>query len=50
MMVSFYLYAPGRFELEFATGGERHDNATWTARELSGFKSWGYDLPQLDPT
>ncbi len=48
MMVSFYLYAPGRFELEFATGGERHDNATWSARELDGFKAWGYDPPQLD--
>jgi 3,4-dihydroxy-9,10-secoandrosta-1,3,5(10)-triene-9,17-dione 4,5-dioxygenase len=48
LMVSFYVYAPGRFELEFATGGERHDNATWTARELDGFKAWGYDMPQLD--
>jgi 3,4-dihydroxy-9,10-secoandrosta-1,3,5(10)-triene-9,17-dione 4,5-dioxygenase len=50
MMVSFYVYAPGRFELEFATGGERHDNTTWSARELDGWKSWGYDPPQLDPT
>jgi 3,4-dihydroxy-9,10-secoandrosta-1,3,5(10)-triene-9,17-dione 4,5-dioxygenase len=48
LMVSFYVYAPGRFELEFATGGERHDNATWTARELDGWKAWGYDPPQLD--
>jgi 3,4-dihydroxy-9,10-secoandrosta-1,3,5(10)-triene-9,17-dione 4,5-dioxygenase len=48
LMVSFYVYAPGRFELEFATGGQRHDNATWTARELDGFKAWGYEMPQLD--
>ncbi|MCU1461866.1 MAG: Biphenyl-2,3-diol 1,2-dioxygenase [Acidimicrobiales bacterium] len=42
-MVSFYLYAPGGFEIEFATGGFEIDARTWTARELREFRLWGYE-------
>lgn len=46
-MLSFYATAPGGIDVEVATLGERHDNATWQARELKAFKAWGYELPHL---
>src|SRR5690606_15021266 len=43
LMVSFYLYAPGGFEIEYATGGLDIDDESWTARELKAFRLWGYE-------
>jgi 3,4-dihydroxy-9,10-secoandrosta-1,3,5(10)-triene-9,17-dione 4,5-dioxygenase len=42
-MVSFYVHGPGGFEIEFATGGEPLDTASWRARELRAFRLWGYE-------
>lgn len=47
LMLSFYATGPGGIDIEVAALGERHDNASWTARELAGFKAWGYELPNL---
>ncbi|MBI5087832.1 MAG: VOC family protein [Actinobacteria bacterium] len=47
LMLSFYATGPGGIDVEVATLGERHDNATWQARELAAFKAWGYEPPRL---
>jgi 3,4-dihydroxy-9,10-secoandrosta-1,3,5(10)-triene-9,17-dione 4,5-dioxygenase len=47
LMLSFYATAPGGIDVEVATLGERHDNATWCTRELAAFKAWGYEPPRL---
>ena len=39
LMLSFYATGPGGIDVEVATLGERHDNATWRARELAAFKA-----------
>lgn len=47
LMLSFYAIAPGGIDVEVATLGSRHDNATWSARELVAWKAWGYEQPKL---
>src|SRR4051812_7073050 len=47
LMLSFYANGPGGIDVEVAALGERHDNATWRARELVAFKAWGYEPPRL---
>ena len=47
LMLSFYAIGPGGIDVEVATLGQRHDLATWRARELIAWKAWGYEQPTL---
>jgi len=48
-MVSFYVRAPGDWDVEFGTGGLRIDEAHYTAEEVTADSYWGHqwvsDLP-----
>ncbi|WP_328356061.1 biphenyl-2,3-diol 1,2-dioxygenase [Mycobacterium sp. NBC_00419] len=48
-MVSFYVRAPGDWDLEFGTGGLRVDESHYTAEEITADSYWGHqwvsDLP-----
>jgi 3,4-dihydroxy-9,10-secoandrosta-1,3,5(10)-triene-9,17-dione 4,5-dioxygenase len=48
-MVSFYVRAPGDWDIEFGTGGARIDEAYYTAEEITADSYWGHqwvgDLP-----
>lgn len=47
LMLSFYAIGPGGIDIEVATLGQRHELATWCARELLAWKAWGYEQPSL---
>ncbi|GAY16812.1 VOC family protein [Mycobacterium sp. shizuoka-1] len=48
-MVSFYVRAPGDWDIEFGTGGMRIDESRYTAEEITADSYWGHkwvgDLP-----
>ncbi|BBB43862.1 biphenyl-2,3-diol 1,2-dioxygenase [Mycobacteroides abscessus] len=48
-MVSFYVRAPGDWDIEFGTGGARVDETYYTAEEITADSYWGHewvsDLP-----
>ena len=48
-MVSFYVRAPGDWDIEFGTGGMRIDESHYTAEEITADSYWGHqwvsDLP-----
>lgn len=48
-MVSFYVRAPGDWDIEFGTGGLRIDESRYTAEEITADSYWGHqwvsDLP-----
>lgn len=48
-MVSFYVRAPGDWDIEFGTGGMRIDETHYTAEEITADSYWGHqwvsDLP-----
>lgn len=48
-MVSFYVRAPGGWDVEFGTGGLRIDESRYTAEEITADSYWGHqwvsDLP-----
>jgi len=48
-MVSFYVRAPGDWDIEFGTGGLLIDDAHYTAEEITADSYWGHqwvdDLP-----
>ena len=48
-MVSFYVRAPGDWDIEFGTGGVRIDESRYTAEEITADSYWGHkwvsDLP-----
>nr|WP_133693133.1 MULTISPECIES: biphenyl-2,3-diol 1,2-dioxygenase [unclassified Mycolicibacterium] len=48
-MVSFYVRAPGDWDIEFGTGGMRVDESRYTAEEITADSYWGHkwvgDLP-----
>jgi 3,4-dihydroxy-9,10-secoandrosta-1,3,5(10)-triene-9,17-dione 4,5-dioxygenase len=41
-VLSFYLFCPGGYELEYGVHGRRVDDSTWTTRELTNLSYWGY--------
>jgi len=41
-MVSFYVRAPGGFDIEYGTDGLRVDDATWISRETTAISLWGH--------
>jgi 3,4-dihydroxy-9,10-secoandrosta-1,3,5(10)-triene-9,17-dione 4,5-dioxygenase len=41
-VLSFYVFCPGGFELEFGVHGRQVDDANWVTRELTNLSYWGY--------
>jgi len=41
-MVSFYVRAPGGFDIEYGTDGLLVDDATWVARQTTAVSQWGH--------
>ncbi len=41
-MVSFYLFTPSGFEVEFGWGGLEIDDSTWQLKEYDGISLWGH--------
>jgi 3,4-dihydroxy-9,10-secoandrosta-1,3,5(10)-triene-9,17-dione 4,5-dioxygenase len=42
LMVSFYVRAPGGFDIEYGTDGRLVDDATWVSRETTAVSLWGH--------
>ncbi|MCU1657180.1 MAG: bphC [Pseudonocardiales bacterium] len=47
-VLSFYLFCPGGYEIEFGVHGRQVDDATWLTRDLTQLSYWGY-WPAPDP-
>jgi 3,4-dihydroxy-9,10-secoandrosta-1,3,5(10)-triene-9,17-dione 4,5-dioxygenase len=43
-MVSFYVWTPGGFDIEYGTGGRLVDDATWVCRETTAVSLWGHSF------
>ena len=41
-VLSFYVFCPGGFELEFGVHGRQVDDSNWVTRELTNLSYWGY--------
>jgi 3,4-dihydroxy-9,10-secoandrosta-1,3,5(10)-triene-9,17-dione 4,5-dioxygenase len=44
LMVSFYVRAPGGFDVEYGTDGRLVDDATWITRESTAVSLWGHSF------
>lgn len=47
-VLSFYLFCPGGFEIEYGVHGRQVDESTWLTRELTSLSYWGY-WPAVKP-
>jgi 3,4-dihydroxy-9,10-secoandrosta-1,3,5(10)-triene-9,17-dione 4,5-dioxygenase len=41
-VLSFYLFCPGGYEIEFGVHGRQVDDRTWLTRDLTTLSHWGY--------
>jgi 3,4-dihydroxy-9,10-secoandrosta-1,3,5(10)-triene-9,17-dione 4,5-dioxygenase len=41
-VLSFYLFCPGGYEIEFGVHGRQVDDASWLTRDLTQLSYWGY--------
>jgi 3,4-dihydroxy-9,10-secoandrosta-1,3,5(10)-triene-9,17-dione 4,5-dioxygenase len=41
-VLSFYLFCPGGYEIEFGVHGRQVDDAAWLTRDLTQLSYWGY--------
>jgi 3,4-dihydroxy-9,10-secoandrosta-1,3,5(10)-triene-9,17-dione 4,5-dioxygenase len=41
-VLSYYLFCPGGYEIEFGVHGRQVDEATWLTRDLTQLSYWGY--------
>ncbi|GAA3718852.1 biphenyl-2,3-diol 1,2-dioxygenase [Gordonia hankookensis] len=48
-MVSFYVRAPGGWDIEFGTDGMKVDEAHYTAEEITADSYWGHDWSGSEP-
>jgi 3,4-dihydroxy-9,10-secoandrosta-1,3,5(10)-triene-9,17-dione 4,5-dioxygenase len=48
-MVSFYVRAPGGWDIEYGTDGLRVDETSYTAEEISADSYWGHDWSGSEP-
>jgi len=48
-MVSFYVRAPGGWDIEFGTQGQRVDETYYSAEEISADSYWGHDWSGSEP-
>ena len=44
LMLSFYMKAPGGFDIEFGCEGRQVEDADWIARESTAVSLWGHDF------
>ena len=44
LMLSFYMKAPGGFDIEFGCEGRKVDDHDWIARESTAVSLWGHDF------
>jgi 3,4-dihydroxy-9,10-secoandrosta-1,3,5(10)-triene-9,17-dione 4,5-dioxygenase len=44
LMLSFYMKAPGGFDIEFGCEGRQVDDERWVARESTAVSLWGHDF------
>jgi 3,4-dihydroxy-9,10-secoandrosta-1,3,5(10)-triene-9,17-dione 4,5-dioxygenase len=44
LMLSFYMKAPGGFDIEFGCEGRQVDDESWVARESTAVSLWGHDF------
>lgn len=48
-MVSFYVRAPGGWDVEYGTDGSRVDESSYTAEEITADSYWGHDWSGSEP-
>lgn len=48
-MISFYVRAPGGWDLEYGTEGLRVDESSYTAEEITADSYWGHDWSGSEP-
>ncbi len=48
-MVSFYVRAPGGWDIEFGTEGSLVDEAFYTSEEITADSYWGHDWSGSEP-
>ncbi len=48
-MVSFYVRAPGGWDIEFGTDGMKVDETSYTAEEITADSYWGHDWSGSEP-
>jgi 3,4-dihydroxy-9,10-secoandrosta-1,3,5(10)-triene-9,17-dione 4,5-dioxygenase len=48
-MVSFYVRAPGGWDIEFGTDGMKVDEKYYTAEEITADSYWGHDWSGAEP-
>ncbi|MEU6750588.1 VOC family protein [Spirillospora sp. NPDC046719] len=48
-MISFYVRAPGGWDIEYGTDGMRVDEASYTAEEITADSYWGHDWSGSEP-
>src|SRR5699024_432821 len=48
-MVSFYVRAPGGWDIEYGTDGKRVDERYYTAEEITADSYWGHDWSASEP-
>jgi 3,4-dihydroxy-9,10-secoandrosta-1,3,5(10)-triene-9,17-dione 4,5-dioxygenase len=48
-MVSFYVRAPGGWDIEFGTEGMKVDETYYTAEEITSDSYWGHDWSRAEP-
>jgi hypothetical protein len=48
-MVSFYVRAPGGWDIEYGNDGMRVDESSYTAEEISSDSYWGHDWSGSEP-
>jgi 3,4-dihydroxy-9,10-secoandrosta-1,3,5(10)-triene-9,17-dione 4,5-dioxygenase len=48
-MISFYVRAPGGWDIEFGTDGKKVDEAHYTAEEITSDSYWGHDWSGTEP-
>jgi 3,4-dihydroxy-9,10-secoandrosta-1,3,5(10)-triene-9,17-dione 4,5-dioxygenase len=41
-VLSFYLFCPGGYEVEFGVHGRQVDDSSWLTRDLTALSHWGY--------
>lgn len=41
-VLSFYLYCPGGYEIEYGVHGRQVDDGSWLSRDLTTLSHWGY--------
>jgi 3,4-dihydroxy-9,10-secoandrosta-1,3,5(10)-triene-9,17-dione 4,5-dioxygenase len=41
-VLSFYLFCPGGYEIEYGVHGRQVEDSSWLSRDLTTLSHWGY--------